>query len=953
MKKILSKVLAFMLVLALVVPTSAVSAASNDNVYVVKAGDTLNKIAAKYDTTAAELGKLNNIKNLDLILVGQKLVLPSTEEDLTGKTIILHSNDVHGAVAGYTYMRGLKAQFRDQGAEVVLVDAGDYSQGTTYVSVSKGKDAVKMMNKVGYDVVTLGNHEFDYGYAQLVKNMKSAKFNVICSDVFDADGATIFPANYTYTTKSGVKIGFIGMETPEAQTKANPALIKGLTFASGKDLYKAAQTQVDALKGDDIVIALSHLGVDESSKPYTSYDLLANTTGIDFVIDAHSHTVMEKGENGEPIQSTGTAFANIGVIVIDDATKKIESNYLFAIDESAPTSKVVTKLANKIIDKITSAYGTVFATSEVDLNGDKDPGNRTQETNQGDLITDAMVWQVTKDKGSIAVDNDHVVAITNGGGIRAWIHKGDVTKNDVNTVLPFGNTIAVIYVTGAELLESLEASTFCTPVSVGGFPQISGMDITIDTTKEYKANAETYPASTYYGPASIERVTINNVNGKPFSLTDKYAVITNNFCAGGGDTYYAFASASSQFDTGIPLDEAVMAYITEVLDGTIGAEYAEPQGRMNIITAESKWDEKVTVGGLDQNIWTTKYGNLYCDCKASNFFDVLGFTWGDIVTVTLNGKSQDLPVVPTYSYVDTGSPAIIVEKGEDGNPKGYVSFAINMGDFTTTNGIATKGTDADGNWFWTACDGVTFPISVEFKMKEAQGYAAEYILHDLSRTNERADYAKLSDEAFANFREVKTTGMGAGKLYRSSNPVNPELARNEIADKAAKAAGVKTFINLADSEDELKAYAPYADSYYATQKVIALCLGVDFSDKSFQKGLAKGFRFMIENEAPYLVHCTEGKDRAGFTTALLECLMGATYEEVCEDYMVTYFNYYGIEKGTEKYTAILNANIVKTLQAAFGVKDLATADLAAEAADYIKEIGLTADEISALKAALK
>ena len=177
--------------------------------YVVKAGDTLNKIAAKYDTTAAELGKLNNIKNLDLILVGQKLVLPSTEEDLTGKTIILHSNDVHGAVAGYTYMRGLKAQFRDQGAEVVLVDAGDYSQGTTYVSVSKGKDAVKMMNKVGYDVVTLGNHEFDYGMDRFFELTKMAKFPYVSCNFADMDGKAALDAYKKLSRKRGGRKLFV------------------------------------------------------------------------------------------------------------------------------------------------------------------------------------------------------------------------------------------------------------------------------------------------------------------------------------------------------------------------------------------------------------------------------------------------------------------------------------------------------------------------------------------------------------------------------------------------------------------------------------------------------------------------------------------------------------------------------------------------------------------------
>ena len=501
------------------------------------------------------------------------------EATMAGKTVILHTNDVHGAVDGYAYIAALKADYEAKGAEVILVDAGDYSQGKTYVSVTKGADAVTMMNAAGYDVVTLGNHEFDYGYAQLKENMSKAKFKVVCADVFNEDGTPIFDASYTYTTKSGVKVGFFGMETPETQTKANPALIKGLTFATGDTFTKAAADQVAALKDADVVICLAHLGIAAESAPYRSTDLYAAVKGIDFIIDGHSHTVMTKGEKGEPIQSTGTAFANIGVIVIDNATKKIESNSLFEIKEDTAKDATVAAAAQKIIDRVDAEYGVVFAKSEVTLNGAKAPnGNRDSETNNGDLITDAMLWKVMQNKEGLTVDADHVVAITNGGGIRAAIEPGDVTKKDINTVLPFGNTVVTIYITGEELLEVLEASTYSLPV--GGFPQVAGINYTISTAVAYDANAETYPASTYYGPKSINRVTINSINGKEFKAEDTYAVVTNDFSAAGGDTYYAFKAATAKFDTGIPLDEAVMEYVTKELKGVIGTQYAAPQGRI-------------------------------------------------------------------------------------------------------------------------------------------------------------------------------------------------------------------------------------------------------------------------------------------------------------------------------------------------------------------------------------
>ena len=194
--------------------------------------------------------------------------------------------------------------------------------------------------------------------------------------------------------------------------------------------------------------------------------------------------------------------------------------------------------------------------------------------------------------------------------------------------------------------------------------------------------------------------------------------------------------------------------------------------------------------------------------------------------------------------------------------------------------------------------------------------------------------------------------MGKNLLYRGSSPIDPQLGRSTYADAALKKAGVTVIMNLANSEADAKAFEGFADTYYAGQKVIYLNLGVDFSAPEFQAGLADGLRFFAENKGVYYVHCTEGKDRAGFVNALLECLMGATFSEVVEDYMTTYYNYYGVERGSEKYTAIAESNIIKTLQAAFGVADLTTADLQQGAKDYMKAIGLTDGEIAALMANL-
>ena len=525
---------------------------------------------------------------------------------LDGKTVILHTNDVHGSIELYAKVAAMKDDYEARGAQVILADAGDYSQGTVYVSVNKGKDAVTMMNAAGYDVATIGNHEFDYGYAQLKSNLDSAVFKVVCANVLQ-DGSPVFDA-YTMINKGGVQVAFVGLETPEAQTKANPALIQGLTFLAGDEMYAAVQTQVDAARtaGADIVIVLTHLGVDSSSEPNTSYDLYKKVHDIDFIIDGHSHTVMTKGPEGEPIQSTGTALNNIGVITIDNATKKIESNELIPIwhteevdGKEVPvydytkSDETVANAAKAIIDPIDADYDQKFAESAVDLNGAKAPGNRTEETNMGDLITDAMMWAIRTKAPS--VDMTNAVAITNGGGIRAAIKKGDITKKDINTVLPFGNTLAVVYVKGSELLEALEASTYCTPEAVGGFPQFAGMEVELNIAPKYDKNAKEYPGSEYFGPKSINRITIKSVNGKAFDPNATYAVITNNFMAAGGDTYYAFAAAKEQFDTGLPLDEILMEYITTELNGVVGEQYAKPQGRLTIVNNPKTGDSGVVI----------------------------------------------------------------------------------------------------------------------------------------------------------------------------------------------------------------------------------------------------------------------------------------------------------------------------------------------------------------------
>lgn len=549
--------------------------------------------------------------------------------ELAGEIVILHTNDVHGAISSYAKVAALKAEYEAKGAEVLLMDAGDYIQGEPYVSVSQGETAIRLMNYVGYDVATIGNHEFDYGYENLAKLAAAAEFPIIAANVM-YNGKTAFEANKVFELESGVKVGVFGLSTPETATKAHPGKIKGVTFLSGDDMNKAAQAQVDELTaaGCDYIICLGHLGIDDSSKGYRSVDLLEAVTGIDVFIDGHSHSSLDdvKALVGKDckvgdtlLTSTGTKLATVGAVVISEDGISIES---VDLEKYEGSDDVVEEAAQLVIDEVDAAYGEVFAKSEVELCGEKAPGNRTEETNNGDLIADAILWQAKKD-GSLPVADENVIAITNGGGIRAAIAAGDITKKDVNTVLPFGNTVAYVTVKGSVLLEALEASTYCTPEAVGAFPQVAGIKFSIDTNKAYD-QGEQYPGSTYYAPASINRVTIESINGKAFDPEATYVVVTNDFLAAGGDTYYAF-SVSTSVDTGIPMDEAVMSYITEELKGVVTAEkYGEPQGRITVLepvftdVVEGKWYYDAVMTAYEKELMNGVTANTFEPLTAMN-----------------------------------------------------------------------------------------------------------------------------------------------------------------------------------------------------------------------------------------------------------------------------------------------------------------------------------------------
>lgn len=369
-------------------------------------------------------------------------------------------------------------------------------------------------------------------------------------------------------------------------------------------------------------------------------------------------------------------------------------------------------------------------------------------------------------------------------------------------------------------------------------------------------------------------------------------------------------------------------------------------GRAGQLAAGAEASGEMTAySALDQ---ISKHGNVYLMTDRRILLRDLedaGIGPGDTVRVTFLDRSMEMPVGYNFSEATSGDTLLRIK--DEG-----VELAINMGDFASTY-FADKTTVADGSFTWRYKEGIEGPVAFHIALIRKGDARGEDDAIRLTYTNARSDYPNLSDAAFANFRMVATTGMGEGALYRTSSPIDPKLVRNTYADNALKMAGVKTVMNLADSEEAAEGYAGYGDSYYATTDHIALDMGMSYDTQRFRARLAEGLRFFASHEGPYAVYCMEGKDRTGVVAALLECFAGASFDEVRKDYMETFYNYYGVAPGDAAYDRIAENNIATTLRRLFGTDDLAGADLARAAADYFRAIGLGEDEIEGLRANLR
>lgn len=473
---------------------------------------------------------------------------------------ILHTNDTHGRIEegkyagmGFAKLASIIDEYRHKKDNVLLLDAGDTFHGQTIVNLVRGENVVNIMNQMGYDAMTVGNHDFNYGQERLKELNEISQFPLL--------GANLDPKlvdNYLIRDIKGFKVGIFGLTTPETAYKTHPKNVEGLTFV---DPVVTARDMVKTLKDKnaDMVIALSHLGISEESK-HSSKKVAESVDGIDLIVDGHSHNVIEKGMlvNNTLIVQAGEYDKNLGIVEITIENDQLENMRaeLYTKEKAAditPDQKILELIAGakEKNEKITSE---VIGKSEVELNGER-ASVRTRETNLGNLVTDAMM---------AAVDAD--VAITNGGGIRASIDKGEITKGEVITVLPFGNTTIVKNIKGSELFEAVEHGISKYPAHEGLFPQVSGMSFIF---------AKDRPAG--------ERVLEIWINDKPLDHDKIYKVATNDFMAAGGDGYTMFIDAKIHQEAG-GLEEVVMQYINN-------RNSVSPEIEGRIIPVEVKGDD--------------------------------------------------------------------------------------------------------------------------------------------------------------------------------------------------------------------------------------------------------------------------------------------------------------------------------------------------------------------------
>ena len=510
---------------------------------------------------------------------------------------ILYTNDVHTYIdkqspkLTYAAIADLKQSYQNAGKDVLLVDAGDHVQGTAYGSMDEGASIIKLMNAAGYDVATPGNHEFDYGMDRAKAIMKEADFPYLsCNWVDLRTGLRVLPSVKVFV-RGGRRIAFVGVTTPETFTKSTPAYFMDKAQRKyiydiqggedGKKLYDAVQKAIDKAKLlADVVIGLGHLGVDPSSSPWTSEEVIAHTSGFDAFIDGHSHTVMENKQvqdaSGKAVTltQTGSYFANVGEMTI-------------AADGTITTKLIPT---HEGMDAGIAAMQTGWVNTVDDMLGEKiavgdsdfyvsDPATgkrriRSAETNLGDFVADGIYTYFNE------VEKLHCdVAIMNGGGIRADVPAGDWTFKTCKQISPFGNVACLMSVTGKQIQDALEfAARFAGEDGKenGGFLQVAGATYEIHT--DIPNTVQTDEKNVWIGSATgtprVQNVKIyDKASGSylPLDPGATYALAGMNYTLRNlGDGFAMFDGAELIKDY-VSEDYLVMSTYAMIFDGADAA----------------------------------------------------------------------------------------------------------------------------------------------------------------------------------------------------------------------------------------------------------------------------------------------------------------------------------------------------------------------------------------------
>lgn len=501
--------------------------------------------------------------------------------------VILYENDVHCAVEGYSKLAAMKNELKSEYEYVGVVSSGDFVQGGTLGAVSKGEYIVELMNLVGYDAIAPGNHEFDYTISRLTELYELSETKYIsCNFAKIGEEKTYFEP-YTIVSYGDVDIAYIGIITPETITSARPSQFRNengeiiYTFNESR-LYELVQESIDEATEDgaDYVIALSHIGYDESGELNDVTDVIENTDGLDVVLDAHSHSVIEekivKDKSGDDVllSSTGTGFENIGKLTIANGEFDTE---LVKTETYTKTDADVDAYIAEINESYAELGNRKIGESKVELITHNEEGTRlvrTAETNLGNLCSDALFFVTNAD-----------VSYVNGGGLRAPIKSGDMTFNDIYSVFPFNNRIVTAEITGQVLLDMLEMSMISYPQEDGAFPHMSGITFSVNksipSSIKVDENGFFTKVDGDYRVYDVKVLDKESGNYKALELDKKYILAAADYyILNFGSGMSMFKDAKVVESEGMLDVEVLERYITDNLNGVIGEEYKDVVNRI-------------------------------------------------------------------------------------------------------------------------------------------------------------------------------------------------------------------------------------------------------------------------------------------------------------------------------------------------------------------------------------